>query len=356
VHRNDIETPALVVDLDAMDRNIRTMADWCTEHGVNLRPHMKLHRSPAMAARQIAAGAIGMTCAKLAEAELLADRGVTDLLVANQVVGPTKVARLAALAGRIDAKAGVDSEVNLREISAAAQSAGTTVGVLVELDIGMDRCGVATAEEALALARLAVDLPGIRFAGLMGYAGHKVADPRSPEKDAAIRECVDKLVDARRLIEQAGIPVEIVSGGGTGSFHVTGTVEGVTELQCGTYVFMDDCFADAGVVEFDQSVRMIVTVVSTRGLRVVADAGRKSIHPLILPKCLSHPGLTVEGVNAEHTILAAKSEGAVPPIGTRLELSMGYADGVINLHEKIYGLRGDTVEDEILIEGRAHSH
>ena len=356
MNKHEIETPALVVDLDVMERNLHTMADWCRDHNVRLRPHFKVHRCPALAKRQLAAGAIGITCAKLAEAELLADHGVDDVLVANQVVGPSKVERLAHLAGRTHVIVGADNDGNLRDISAAAGRAGTVVRVLVELDIGMDRCGVAAADDALALARLTTELPGLDFAGVMGYAGHLVSKPRGPEKDVPLRRSVEQLVAARRHIEAAGLAVEIASGGGTGSFHVTGTVDGITELQCGTYLLMDDCFTDAGVVEFEQAARLVATVLSTRGRRVVADAGRKSIHPAILSRCLSHPELTVDNLNAEHTILTAADESAVPPVGTRIELSMGYADGMINLHEKLYGVRGDTVEEEFPLEGRGCSY
>ena len=347
----DVDTPALLLDLDVMERNLRKMADWCAQHNVNLRPHFKVHRCPELAKRQLAAGAFGITTAKLAEAELLARHGIDNILVANQIVGETKVRRLVALARSTTVLHAVDNADVATATGRLADEAGIVLPVLVEVDVGMNRGGVAGTESAVALAKHVDATPGLRFAGLMGYAGQTVSRPRSDEKDQLIRESIQGLLDARDAVEQAGLAVEICSSGGTGSFHVTGTLPGITELQCGTYLMMDDVFTEAGA-PFEQAMALRVTVTTVRGTRVVCDAGAKSQHPRGLPRAIQPTGLTPVGINAEHCLLDADTDPAPVRVGDKMMLSIHYADGTFNLHDRYVCHRGDQVVEELPIEGR----
>ena len=347
----DVDTPALLLDLDVMQRNLETMADWCRRHDVNLRPHFKVHRCPALAKRQLAAGAIGITTAKLAEAELLASHGIDNLLVANQIVGAPKLRRLTALARRMTVLHAVDNADVAVETARAATVAGVELPVLVEVDVGMNRGGVPGAPEAVALAQRVADLHGLAFAGLMGYAGQTVVQRRGPEKDEQIRQAIEGLLEARRAIESAGLTVGICSSGGTGSFHVTGTLPGITELQCGTYLLMDDIFTEADA-PFEQAMAVLATVTTVRGTRVVCDAGAKAIHPRRVPRVLRPAGLCAVAVNAEHCLLDAHADPPRVRVGDKIALSVHYADGTFNLHDRYYAHRGDEVVEELAIEGR----
>jgi len=353
MYKDQLDTPVLVVDLHILEQNIRDMADWCRRHEVGLRPHFKVHRCIDWAKRQMAAGALGITAATLPEAELLVDSGITDVLIANEVVGPGKERRLARLARGADVKVQIDSHENARMLSEAARLAGTRIGVLVEVDMGMDRCGVAGTEAAVRLARRADRLPGLQLLGVSGYAGQLENPPRTPEKNAAIHHAVRGLLEAAEAIRQAGMDVPIVSTGGTGSFHAFADIQGATELQLGSYLVMDDIYTGAGVTEFGHALRVIATVISVRGQRVIGDAGSKSLAARLAPRVLNHPGLFVEGTHTEHTIMLADGR-STPEVGDRIELSVPTADGTINLHSTVYGLRGEVVEKTFRIEGREH--
>ncbi|MHB1417124.1 MAG: alanine racemase, partial [Chloroflexota bacterium] len=218
--KEDIDTPALLIDLPTMERNIERMAAFFADKRAKLRPHAKTHKCPIIAQKQLAAGNIvGITCAKLGEAEVLVEGGIRDILIANQIVGPQKIARLMGLARHADVMVAVDDPVNVEALSAAATAAGVQLRVLVEVNIGMNRCGVEPGQPALALARKVAESKGLRFMGLQGYEGHLVMRPDFAERrDMALAD-TKKLVDTRRLIEGAGLAVEIVSGGGTGTYN-----------------------------------------------------------------------------------------------------------------------------------------
>src|SRR5206468_10213308 len=237
-----LDSPQLLIDLDVVDANLRRLFDACRPRGVKVRVHFKSLKCAGLAKYIAAAGADGFLCAKLCEAEVLADAGLTDIFVANQIVGPIKLRRLAELAKRARVRVCVDDAGNVAAMSRAAQAAGVTLGVLVEVDVGMRRCGVAPGEPVLALARRIQDSPGLRFVGLQGYDGHLQLMPSAAERGECCRKGLEPLIASRRLLERNGISVEVVTGAGTGTWEFVAAVEGMTEIQPGSFVLMDAAY------------------------------------------------------------------------------------------------------------------
>lgn len=341
----DIDTPALVIDLDAMERNIRRMADFFRDRPANLRPHAKTHKTPELAKMQLDAGAIGITCAKLGEAEVMADAGIRGLLVANEVIGAQKIARLAEVAKKSDIIVAVDQAENAREISDAALAAGVQVGILIEVDVGQGRCGVKPGGPAVRLAQEVLKLRGLRFRGIMGYEGHIVLNPDREVRESECQRSMTQLVGTKEAIEAAGIPVEIVSGGGTGTYSVTGAFPGVTEVQAGSYITMDARYKglDLG---FECALTVLTTVVSRNGPEVViCDAGMKAVtREFGMPES-KDPRMEVLHLSEEHGKLGVKDAGGVPyRVGDKIELIPSHGCTTINLHDTFYGARAGRVE------------
>jgi len=340
----DLDTPVLVVDLDVLDANVATLSGLLRERGVSWRPHAKAHKSPAVAHRLLAAGAIGITCAKLAEAEVYAAAGIRDILIANQVVGPIKARRLAELATEIEIMVAVDSLEAASQINEAAAAAGSQPRVVIELDCGMGRAGVIPGEAAVELARKLVHLGNLRFAGVMAWEGHVlgIADPG--ERSDAIREAVQRVLDTADAIRDAGIPVEIVSCGGTGTLTTTKDVAGVTEVQAGGGIF-GDAFYRGLDVPVNPALSVRVTVTSRiNPTRIIVDAGRKAVDPSNVPPI--PVGLdNVESVvlSAEHGSIRLSEPNTEIRVGDQLSLLVGYSDQAVHLHEQIYATRGGKV-------------
>src|SRR5262245_11021105 len=238
-----LDTPQLLIDLDIVDANLKRMFDSFRDKPVAVRVHFKSLKCSGLARHIAKRGSKGFLCAKLNEAEVLADAGLTDVFIANQIVGPIKLKRLADLARRAQVRACVDDPRNIEEMGQAAQKAGSTIGVLIEVNIGMNRCGVEPGEPALALAKQIQRTPGLRFVGLQGYAGHLQLMPDPAERHAKSIEASKQLVGTRKLIESAGIPVEVVTGAGTGTWEFVGGYDGVTEIQPGSFVLMDTAYS-----------------------------------------------------------------------------------------------------------------
>ncbi|MDA1002671.1 MAG: alanine racemase [Chloroflexi bacterium] len=340
-----LDTPALYVDLDALEHNIATMAGVCRDLGVAWRPHVKASKAPELAKRLIAGGAVGITCAKVSEAEVMADGGITDILIANEIVGETKIGRLIALAARVRICVAVDDETNLRAISGAATTAGVTVDVLVDINIGANRCGV-TPEAAPALARLALDLAGVSLRGLMGYEGHVMGISDLEEKEAKSAAAADVFAEARRRVEAAGITVEVMSGGGTGNYWMATRLGSLNELQAGGGVLMDQTYGDAMKVPgHRQALFLVAQIVSTTVPgRAVGDAGWKaSGQHTGRPIVVSPPGVHVRGLNAEHTIFEL-DPGTVVHAGDRVTMVPHYTDSTILLHRQLFAARAGVVE------------
>lgn len=356
---SEVDTPALVIDADIMERNIATMSDFFSGQQAALRPHAKTHKSPVIAHKQLAAGAIGITCAKLGEAEVLVAGGVRDILVANQIIGAQKIARLVALARHADIAVAVDDFENAAQISEAALQAGSTVRVLVEVNIGMNRCGVEPGSEAVELAQRVSSLPGLRFFGLQGYEGHLVAIPDRAERERRTRAAMAPLIETRRQIEAAGMLVQAVSGGGTGTFDITGTIEGFDEVQAGSYVFMDAKYrtVEGPAVAFDPAIFLWSTIISRPAAdRAVADIGFKTATPEFgLPQPADVAGLEVTGLSEEHAKLRLDGDARSLRPGDKCRFLPGHVCTTVNLHDAYVVVRRGVVEAVWPIAARGRS-
>ena len=363
MQKTELDTPALLIDLDKMEANIQTMADFFTTVNAMLRPHVKTHKTPIISHKQIAAGAIGVTCAKLGEAEAVIHAGVRDVLIANQVVGSHKIARLINLARHSEIMVAVDNPQNVRDISAAAAAKGATVRMLVEVNVGMNRCGVESGKPALELAQQIRQSPNLKFEGLMGYEGHTVAKPDLKEREANVREAMQHLIDAKRHLEKYGVEVSIMSGGGTGTFNITGSIPEMTEVQAGSYVFMDSTYRNVeGVGEqFDCSLSVLATVVSRPAPdRVIVDTGLKVLAKEFgIPQPIGITGVEMTGLSEEHGTLkfvGQVSDADVPLTpGDKIEILPTHCCTTVNLHDRYYGIRNGIVESVWDIAARGKS-
>jgi D-serine deaminase-like pyridoxal phosphate-dependent protein len=351
LHKDEIDTPALLLDLRAMEHNLSTMAAYFDRIKPVLRPHVKLHRAtPILAHKQMQAGAIGLTCAKLSEAEALAACGITDILIANQVVGARKIQRLVNLASYTDVLVAVDSYDNVLELSAAAQARGVELRVLVEVNIGHNRCGVEPLEPALALSKAVHEAPGLRYMGLMGYDGHCTFGVEDAQRSRLSKRANTLLVDTRHLIERAGLTVDIVSAGGTFTYRYAADIKGVTEIQAGTYLLMDTAFKEKDVGDFDCALTVLSTVTSRPSWKgaenlAIIDLGSKGISTLLGDPEIKDPqGAKVIRFSQEHGRVDVEHIARDLRIGDKVELWVRDANGTINLFDKFYAMRDDVVE------------
>jgi 3-hydroxy-D-aspartate aldolase len=352
---HDIPTPALILDVPTMERNIKRMADFFAEGPTKLRPHFKAHKTPEIARRQLAAGScVGLTCATVGEAEVAAGF-CDDILIANQVIGLDKCARVAILAkSGIDIKVAVDSELGLEQMSKAAQDTGTTVGVLVEVNIGF-RAGTAPGEVAVALARRVSDTPGVELRGLMGYEGPAAGIEDREQREATARQALDRLLSTLQPFRDAGFPADIVSAGSTGTYDITGRMEGVTEIQAGSYVLMDTAYGKEGL-PFEQAFWVLGTVLSRPSSgSASADCGHKACsQDHGMPDVRDIPGATVRFLADEHATIVLPPDSTLKP-GDRVQLVPSHIDPTINLHDVFYALDGDTVVGRWPIEARGYA-
>jgi D-serine deaminase-like pyridoxal phosphate-dependent protein len=345
--KQDLDTPILCIDLDRMESNIGKMADCCREHGVQWRPHEKCHKTPAIALKEIEAGAIGVTCAKVSEAEVMAGGGVRDILIANMIVGPRKLERVAALRRWADPIVACDHFVQIEPLAEVCRSRGVEVRVIIEVNLGLDRVGVTPGKDTLALAQAIDRLKGVKFAGIMGYEGHLLQIAEPAEKERQIRESMQVLVGCKEQIVKAGIGCGIVSAGGTGSYQLTVRCPGVTELQAGGGIFMDPFYRyKCQVKDLDYALTVLATVVSRPTLdRAVLDAGRKTMNPdVALPVVVGHDDAEVKRLSAEHCELTLGPNSRNLKIGDKVELVVGYGDFTTVLHDEFYGFRNDRLE------------
>ena len=352
MHKTELDTPALLIDLDKMEANIQTMADYFSTVNAQLRPHVKTHKTPIISHKQIAAGAIGVTCAKLGEAETVIHAGIRDVLIANQIVGSQKIARLINLARHSEIMVAVDNPQNVQAIAEAAAAKGVTVRMLVEVNIGMNRCGVESGKPALELANQIRQSPSLKFEGLMGYEGHTVAKPDLKERDAAAREAIQRLIDAKHYLEKHGVEVSIMSGGGTGTFNITGSIPEMTEVQAGSYIFIDSTYGNVeGVGEhFDCSLSVLATVVSRPDPhRVIVDTGLKVLAKEFgIPQPIGITGMEMTGLSEEHGTLKTIGQGTDTNVslapGDKIEILPTHCCTTVNLHDRYYGIRNGIVE------------
>jgi D-serine deaminase-like pyridoxal phosphate-dependent protein len=345
IPRSQIDTPALLIDLEALDRNIARMAAFFQNLPCKLRPHVKTHKCPEIATRQLQAGAIGITCAKVGEAEVFVEAGIQDILIANQIVGPEKTRRLAALANKAKITVAVDHPRNVEELSSAAREASCQIGVLLEVDVGMGRCGVPPGEPALSLAKEVIGKEGLILRGLMSYEGHLVLRPDPEERRQAVLESMSLLLETVRLLEKNGLPVEVVSGGGTGTYDSTGTLPRMTEVQAGSYVFMDATYLRIRP-EFEPALTLLTTVVSRPARdRAITDCGRKAItEDLGLPQPYQLPGVKVGRLAEEHCTLNLLEGAPDLQPGDKIQLLPSHCCTTVNLHDRYFALRSGVLE------------
>ena len=346
----DVDTPALILDLDAFERNLARMAEAVRGRPVRLRPHAKSHKCAEIALRQIAAGAVGVCCQKVSEAEALVAGGVGDVLIANEVVGAHKLERLAALARRAKVAVCADAAENVRELDAAAARAGIQLDVLVEIDVGAARCGVAPGAPALALARGIAASGNLRFAGLQAYQGGAQHMRSVAERRSAIGRAVELVRATRELLEQHGVACPTVTGAGTGSFPLELASGAYDELQPGSYIFMDADYNrneyDAAWPRFEQSLFVWTTVMSRpNAARAVVDAGLKaSSVDSGMPQLRDLPGVQYVKASDEHGVLAVSPDAQAPHLGAKLMLVPGHCDPTVNLYDWIVCVRRGAVE------------
>ena len=356
----DLETPAIVVDLDVMERNLSRMADYCRSHNLRLRPHTKSHKIPELAKRQLAHAAQGITVAKIGEAEVMLDAGITDMLIAYPIIGTGKAEKLAELATRASITVSLDSVEVAQAISAEAKEKDARIGILVELDVGFHRCGVTTEDEVLAIARSVADLPGLEFKGLMFFPGHlQVPEKERRELRVAVNEFLQRSL---AKLEDAGLPVEIVSGGSTPTAREGHLFTGVNEIRPGMYIFNDRNMLGVGVAALeDCALSVITTVVSTSVPgRAIVDAGSKTLssdaHQVVDGKGFGmikeDPEAEVERLSEEHGNLNISSSTRHYRIGERLAIIPNHVCSTVNMHNRIYGVRGDQVQSVWEVAGR----
>jgi D-serine deaminase-like pyridoxal phosphate-dependent protein len=350
VEFEELETPALLVDLDRMKRNLDRAADYARQHGVALRPHIKTHKSPLLAREQLARGAVGLTCATPYEAEVMSEV-CDDLLVMYPPVGAQRAARLARIAERAQLTVALDSEAAALELSRAATEAGTTVRVLVEVDAGMHRVGVQSIADAVVLARRVVDLPHLQLAGVAFYPGH-VRGPVD-EHEPQLRQIRALVADVRDAFARARLPIEVVSAGSTPTMWRTHELAGVNEMRPGTYIFNDRTTAEIGACSLDDcALTVLATVVSTAVPgQAVIDAGAKALgrEPIRgvagegFGSLLDDPTVVVKSMSEEHGILDLARSTWRPRVGERVRIVPNHVCIVVHLADALFGVRDDAV-------------
>jgi D-serine deaminase-like pyridoxal phosphate-dependent protein len=343
-------TPSLVVDLDAFDSNVAVAERLASEHGKLLRPHVKTHRTPALALRQLTTSTSGVTCATVGEAEAMAAAGIADLLIANELATRDKIARAAALARAATVTVAVDAPEPARALAEAAAAAGARVGVLVDVDVGLGRCGVRGAGEAVALAREIEGLHGLELAGLMGYEGRirATAEDRSDRAERALAG----LAEARAALEEAGLPPRVVSGAGTSTLLAALRAPAITEIQAGTYALMEDDLDGLGL-PFECAASVVAAVISRRDGHAVVDAGRKTIGCDYGPPRALGEGQRVVGVSEEHVVLAC--DGAAPALGSTVRLRPSHVRTTFNLHDEAWLERAGEPPEPVPVSARGGS-
>ena len=344
-NKEDLDTPVLLVDLDKFEANINHLAEFCRTQQTAWRPHSKAHKCPQIAELEIQAGALGITCAKLSEAEVMAEHGVNNILIANQIVTPNKMRRLAALQNQARVITTLDNTALVGPLGAAATSCSTVIPVLIDVDIGMNRTGIGPGLPVLELARQICSNPGLEFAGLMGYEGH-VLDIQPPaEKIRVCHQALEQLIQSRDLLQKNGIPVEIISAGGTGCYQITAAYPGITEIQAGGGIFMDNMYrSSCNVDDLDFALTVLATVTSRHPGHAVTDAGFKTMSSHEPPTPIGRDDLELRYLSAEHGVFDIKPGFTGPEIGDQIEFVVGYSDSTNFLHDRFVGVRQGTVE------------
>lgn len=355
-----VDTPSLVLDLEPFEANLRAMQAWADRHDVALRPHAKAHKCPEIALRQLALGARGICCQKVSEALPFVAAGIRDIHISNEVVGPAKLVMLAQLARTAKMSVCVDNAQNLAQISQAMAQAGAEIDVLVEVDVGQGRCGVSDDALVLALAQQAHDLPGVNFVGLQAYHGSMQHFRTREERSQVCRQTARIAASYAQLLRESGIACDVITGGGTGSAEFDAASGVFTELQAGSYAFMDGDYGANewdGPLTFQNSLFVLSTVMSVPAPdRVILDAGLKSTTAECGPPAVfKADGLTYAAINDEHGVVRVAPGAQPPALGDVLRLVPSHVDPTFNLHDGLVVVRDGVVQDVWEIAARGFS-
>jgi D-serine deaminase-like pyridoxal phosphate-dependent protein len=343
--RDEVTTPALLLDLDVARRNIETMARKFDDLPAKLRPHIKVHKSVELARMTVDAGAVGVACATAWEAVVMARGGIADVLIANQVVHPDKLAAVADLAREHRITVTVDDVRNIEQLSRAAGDTGSAFELLIELDVGMGRCGVRTPEDALPIAERIASLPGVSLRGIQAYEGHCMLEPDLETRIRMAGEANEKAVAAADFLAAHGHPIADISGGGTGTYFITGAHPRITEVQAGSYVLLDQFHGTLVPGGFAVAMTVLGTVISRQGNTVVLDCGRKAVGiDFVTPPLVGYPDAQIRYYAEEHCL--ADFPGPPPlDLGDRAEVIAGYGPTTVNLHDVFHVIEGGVVTD-----------
>jgi D-serine deaminase-like pyridoxal phosphate-dependent protein len=326
---DQIATPALVLDLPTATANIALMAERFRSMSASLRPHIKVHKCAELAWLQLEHGAIGVTTATVAEAEAMTAAGIPDILIANEIVDPASVERMLEVARGTRLTVAVDDRMSLTDLATRATEAGSTLGVVVELDVGMGRGGARSADEALALGRVAADLPGVELRGLLGYEGHCADEESLVARERETRASMARLVDLADRFRDEGLSTEIVSAGATGTYAITGAIAGVTEVQAGSYVVMDR-YHERLAPGFGFALTVVATAISVHDDLVVFDAGRKAVGSDFHAPASPDGRGELAFIHEEH-VGYRYADGTRHRVGDRVALVPDYAPTTVNL-------------------------
>ena len=356
---NDLDTPALVIDLDIMERNLQRMAEYTEEHGLRLRPHTKTHKIPALARKQLDLGAAGLTIAKVGEAEVMLGAEPPDLLLAYPIIGRRKLDRLMEVARKTAVTVSLDSLFVARQLSDAARQVQVEIGVLAELDVGLGRVGVQP-QDIVALAQSIDRLPWLRFAGIAFYPGHiKSLDEEGLKAVEALGKLLGGVV---RDLKQAGLAPRIVSGGSTPTMFHSHEIAELNEIRPGTYIFNDRNTVMSGACEFeDCAASILTTIVSTAKTgQMIIDGGSKTFSSdrpsnpgeVSFGHIVEAPDAVFTKMNEEHGFVDIRRVKSEFSVGDRVRIIPNHICVAMNLHECVYGIRGDAVEQTWRVEGR----
>ncbi len=360
----EVPTPALLIDVATMELNLAKMAAHAEEQGISLRPHTKTHKCPLLAKRQMEMGAVGVCCAKVGEAEVMVEAGIEEVLITSPVVTDDKIGRVVALSNKSSEVAlVVDNRPAAERLNEAAAAQGATQRVLVDLDVGTRRTGIATGEPALELARKIDALPNLDLRGLQAYAGHLMHVHGHAERQARSLEALEAAVETRRLIEADGIAVSVLSGGGTGTWDIDSEVDGMTDLQVGSYLFMDEQYRRIGsrhgavFDDFETSLFVVVTAISQPVPEMITtDGGYKAFaSDADRPQLADLAGVVYGWGGDEHGMLRIADAPRPPQLGDRLWCVTPHCDPTVNLYDVYYPVRDGRVEELWPISARGKS-
>ncbi len=358
---SEIPTPALLIAHDILEKNLAKMRNACKDRGIAFRPHGKAHKSPILARKQLEYGAGGLCAAKLGEAEVFVNAGVGDVLITTPVVGRRKIERLLSLyALSSDIKVVADSSRNLQDLSGAALQKGLRVKVLIDLNVGQNRTGVDKPEDAVALAQVIAKEPGLELLGLQAYGGNNQHIMEFEKRRAAELRSLERAVEGRRALERAGFEITMLSAGGTGTYNIDGEIPEVTEIQPGSFIFMDAHYGSIGGIEgarfndFGQSLSVYTTVISRPSKqRAITDGGNKALSTdEAAPVPVGLTGVAYRPGGDEHGILTVSDTSLGLEVGDKVVFVPGHCDTTVNLHDRFFVTRDGIVEDLWPIEAR----